>query len=80
MHSAVADELMARYENRQELANKIDYEGGLLGFIFGYGIKLDDLPEDDQELRDAVAEVLKAKPSIERLEALLPEPGDEDED
>ena len=65
---------MRKYENRQEFADKADYEGGLLEFVFGYGVDVEDLPEDDTELREALAEVLKVKPAIERLEALLPEP------
>jgi hypothetical protein len=65
---------VSRYENRQEIADKADWEGGLLDFIFGYGLEVADCPEGDDELREAVAEVLKLKPAIDRLEKLLPEP------
>lgn len=65
---------MSRYENRQDIADKADGEGGMLDFIFGYGLTLDDLPEGDEELRTAVAAVLAVGPAIDHLESLLPEP------
>lgn len=40
------------YESRQALANKIDWEGGLEGFL-DYGFDpTDDIPERDDELED----------------------------
>lgn len=70
---------MARYDSRQEVADKADYEGGPLDLVFGYGLSVDDLPEDDTELREALRDLLACRPAIERFEALLPEPGgDED--
>jgi hypothetical protein len=63
---------VSRYESRQELANKADYEGGILDMLFGYGLSVGDVPEGDLELREAIAECLKARPAVERLEALLP--------
>jgi hypothetical protein len=62
---------VATYANRHELFCKADYEGGILELIFGYGLSLDDLPENDPELRQAVADVLAAGPAIERLEWML---------
>lgn len=35
-----------RYESKDDLAAKIDWEGGLAEAITGYGIKFTDLPED----------------------------------
>lgn len=64
---------MSRYENRQDFADKASWEGGLEEFVFGYGVSVDDLPEDDIELREALAEVLKAGPALERLHNLLPD-------
>lgn len=64
---------MSRYADRQELAEKIVWEGGLLEFIFGYGVSLTDLPEGDHELRQAFAAVLAVEPAIVQLESLLPE-------
>lgn len=69
---------MSLYQNRQEIANKADWEGGLFDFIFGYGLHIDELPEDDIELREALAEVLAIEPALERLKNLLPEPNEED--
>jgi hypothetical protein len=35
----------AKYETKQELATKIDWEGGVSDAITGYGIKSCDLPD-----------------------------------
>jgi hypothetical protein len=74
---------MSRYENRQELANKIDWEGGIHEMLFGYGLSRGDLPQDDDELLVAfeyVEELLATLDGrIERFASLLPEPGGEDE-
>lgn len=64
---------MATYNTREEFAEKAGWEGGLLDFIFDYGVSVDDIPEEDTELREALAAVLALKPAVERLEALLPE-------
>lgn len=69
---------MARYESRQEIADKADWEGGTLDLVFGYGLSVEDLPEDDQELRDALTELLALRPAIDRFNNLLPEPGEEE--
>lgn len=69
---------MSRYESRQEVADKADWEGGVLDFVFGYGLFVDELPEDDQELRDALTELLAMRPVIEKFKSLLPEPGEEE--
>lgn len=60
---------MSRYESRQELANKSDYEGGILEMLFGYGLSVEDVPEDDQELRDAITACLTIKPALDHLES-----------
>lgn len=69
---------MAKYESRQEVADAADWEGGTLDFVFGYGLSVEDLPEDDSELRDALTELLALRPVIERFNSLLPEPGEEE--
>lgn len=71
---------MSAYGNRQELADKADWEGGIEDMLFGYGLSVDDVPEDDTELREAIGEALKARMWIEKIRSLLPEPGYEDED
>lgn len=71
---------MSKYENRQEIANKLDYEGGIYEFVFGYGLDVYDLPQDDTELIRALQAVLDTKHLWAHLESLLPEPRDEDWD
>ena len=70
---------MSTYESRQELADKAAWEGGLLELITGYGLSVDDLPEDDYLLRATVFAVLQKwnemKHYYEELQAMLPEPG-----
>lgn len=74
---------MSRYENRQELANKIDWEGGIFDMLFGYGLRAEDLPEGDVELAQRFAHIETLKGAFERavdnLTELLPEPGDEED-
>lgn len=70
---------MPKYDSRQEVADKADYEGGPLELVFGYGLSVDDLPEADLELREALRDLLACKPAIDRFEDLLPEPGGGDD-
>jgi hypothetical protein len=35
-----------KYETKEDLAAKVDWEGGLAETIFGYGISADELPEN----------------------------------
>ena len=37
--------MSTRYESKEELAEKVDYEGGAAEAINGYGIHSDELPE-----------------------------------
>lgn len=43
---------MSRFESRERLVSKIDWEGGLLDAI-EYGIRAEDMPEGDDELAKA---------------------------
>ncbi len=45
--------------------------------LFGYGLQPEDVPADDVELREAITEALKAGFWINRINELLPEPGDD---
>jgi hypothetical protein len=36
---------MSKYQTREELEDKAEWEGGPLEFIFGYGLSPDELPE-----------------------------------
>lgn len=60
---------MSRYETRQELAEKIDWEGGLEEFAFGYGVNLEDLPDD--EIRELFAKLLEVAPVLDQINRLL---------
>jgi hypothetical protein len=37
--------MRSRYESKEELASKVDWEGGVTEAINGYGIGADELPE-----------------------------------
>lgn len=65
---------MVRYPTRQDFANASDWEGGLLDFVFGYGVAPEDVPESDTELREAIEAVIACGPAIEHLRSLLPDP------
>lgn len=69
---------MVRYEDREEVSQKADYEGGALDFITGYGLSVDDLSEDDGELREALEAFLNAwsyaEVALDGFKDLLPEP------
>ncbi len=68
----------SRYQSRQALANKIDWEGGLEEFLFGYGCRPEDMP--DQELEDLVRELYdKTRPLLNKFANALPYPGEIDE-
>lgn len=67
-----------KYEDSQELADKIDWEGGLTAFVFGYGISLEDLPGDmPGDIRDAFARILAVHEDIRLIREYLPEPDGE---
>lgn len=68
------------YENRHEIADHAENEGGVLDLVFGYGLRVEDLPEDDHELRSALLDLLEVEPVIERFRSLLPDPGTGDYD
>lgn len=38
--------MRSRYESREDLASKVEWEGGVTEAINGYGISADELPED----------------------------------
>lgn len=72
---------MSKYESRQELADKIDYEGGLESFLH-YGFdSTRDVPEGDDELEDLATTMMirwrEYQGAAGYFEAALPEPGGE---
>lgn len=50
---------MTRYENRQEIFEKMNWEGGLEMFL-DYGFSAEDLPEGDAELSEVTNDMLLA--------------------
>lgn len=50
---------MAKFETREDVRNKVEWEGGLPDAL-EYGIRSADLPEDDQELIGAWEEMEEA--------------------
>ena len=69
---------MSSYESRQELANKIDHEGGLEDFLH-YGFDTADVPEGDDELEDLANTMMtrwrEYREAAGYFENALPEPG-----
>ena len=68
---------MARkFKDRQELWDKIDWEGGVLEAV-EYGITVDWLPDGDSEIREAwqvLVDVYKSlRPALNKVNSLLEE-------
>lgn len=67
---------MSPYLDRTEVANKVDWEGGL-DAVLEYGLRAEDLPEDDIELREAWQAMELAfhtfDQAADRVRDLLPE-------
>lgn len=65
-----------RFKNREDLAGKIGWEGGL-EMSLDYGITADMMPEGDQEMTDAWTGLDAAwaalKPHLEAVRDLLPD-------
>jgi hypothetical protein len=50
---------VSKYRSREELEDKADWEGGPAGFIFGYGLKPEDLPDGTpQDVTAAVTRLI----------------------
>lgn len=64
------------FKDRSEVAAKVDWEGGLYDSL-DYGLKVDDMPEGDEELREAWEALEKAfqdfEVTAERVYDLLPD-------
>lgn len=70
---------MSRFESRERLAGKIEWEGGIEE-SFSYGITSEDMPEGDEELEEAwgkaetaywafmdtIGELVEVAPELER--------------
>jgi hypothetical protein len=68
--------------NRQELANKIDWEGGIFEMLFGYGLSRENIDSRDEKLLmafDAVDDLKNEfQKRVDNFMFLLPEPGNYD--
>ena len=68
---------MSRFQNRVEVANKVDWEGGF-DHVLDWGLRVEDLPVDDKELREAWRELeityLAFQQASDEVIDLLPEP------
>lgn len=63
---------MSKYEHSAELGWKVDSEGGLPEFVFGYGVSIEDLPEDTPTpIRAYFRQILAVTPAIEAVEKYL---------
>lgn len=79
---------MGRYNSARELAQKMDYEGGLTGMVFGYGLRKEDIPDDvPPEIRLRLHKLINMEPLVNKVEAYFneqaeaaPRPGDYDYD
>ena len=72
-----------RFEDREALAAKVSWEGGILEAL-DYGITTEYMPEGDAELTEAWAKLEASFRETAKLadvvENLLPEPGEDDDD
>lgn len=74
---------MPEQTTRADIAAKIDWEGGIWDAL-EYGLKTDDMPDGDTELRSAWADLRSAFAVAEeaagRVDALLPDEDEESSD
>lgn len=76
----------SRYNSAREIAFKMDSEGGLAEFFFGYGFTEDDVTEDiPAHVREDISDLLNQGALYDRLESYFngarendPVPGDFD--
>lgn len=62
--------MSARYPDRNTLANKIEWEGGILESV-SYGIRAADMPEGDDELTAAWAALESAHKTADEARAAV---------
>lgn len=67
--------MSGRNWSKQEVANKVDSEGGIIDALV-WGLSAEDIA--DPELADAWRELETIELIIERVRSLLPEPGDDE--
>jgi hypothetical protein len=63
---------VSRYEHSADLGWKADCEGGVAEMIFGYGLCMEDLPNDmPPEIRAHIKRILMVKSALEAVEQYL---------
>lgn len=61
-----------RYEHSAELGWKADTEGGVAELIFGYGLNMEDLPNDmPGHIRAFIRQLIAVKPSLDEVQRYL---------
>lgn len=64
--------MSTRYEHSAELGWKADSEGGIAELIFGYGLSMDDLPNDmPPHIRAFIRQLNAVKPSLDEVRRYL---------
>ena len=70
------------YESRAALASKIDWEGGIYGFL-QYGFDPVEVPTGDIELHDAATTMMicwyQVRQAADRFMSMLPDPSEDDD-
>jgi hypothetical protein len=63
---------MSRYEHSAALGWKADCEGGIAELIFGYGLSMEDLPNDmPPHIRAFIRQLIAVKPSLREVQKYL---------
>lgn len=59
---------MSRYEHSADMGWKADCEGGVAELIFGYGVRMEDLPNDmPPEMRRKIKLLIEIEPVLEEV-------------
>ena len=62
----------SRYEHSADLGWKADSEGGVAELIFGYGLRMEDLPNDmPPEIRRKIRQLIAVEPVLEDVRKYL---------
>jgi hypothetical protein len=59
-----------KYVDKQELDDKIEWEGGIAEFTMGYGVNLEELPDETPDnVREAFRHLLAARRAVAIIQA-----------
>jgi hypothetical protein len=62
----------SKYESSQDLAYKVQWEGGFTAFVFDYGISEAELPDDlPADVREAAIRVISVRTAANKVEDYL---------